>query len=1782
MQNIYNIFCFWAMTSKLLYGKIWGLFAFVVLIEDYLFRWCVVAVVMKNGKNGIKSYYDFKGSDKNTIKYKRSVIVGLKLSKPLFSWPKDKERLLGIINTYLSYVELSKIDRVAESMETKSLVDALVSASEEEAESNEVAKDSEPSAEAKDSEAGAEGETSEKEGDGSQAEEEGSEEKSATEEPDEPVYENVKEETIIDEGEYAEVPDQLYDVENCSAKVLGNIVRILNYRSKIIRKIRLMRKANLDEEKVNAEIEKVVVYNIVLAKFLPILNKQETIDKVNLKSATRLFEDVCVEGYEEIPTQSNIENEIKKNKEDQDFDIVAALAYVGVTVDKDDYGYYTVKSYNNGRGIKYFIGKAEKSFALSKNHCHRFIDEFLNKPIEKRKFITPGQVFISYINEAEKSLGINSRSAVELTGLFGAMNSSKNTKQYFKDMIKKYSRNAQEWKDFQKLFEGEYYSNKESKDDLTNKIHIKQQAKRLVIGELFEEIINYGDILTHEQIGINDYRISDISRDFGLDFDLSGIDVNRTRIERLEDQTFRIINSMHGILQQLRAFTQDIIDNYTVDYLRKEKIFLLQQDDQNEFISKKKEYEDLIKKLSYDKGKDSASQIAYFQSQVDDLTQKIGNNDYVEAKNILLKSKNNFRILLINAKSQKEKCLIAIRDAKEKAQTLKKVLTIEEQIEIIREVLSTAPELVITFDRGKATSWTKHRVGEKAEKRQEPLTEVDRTIEETAAKISDESHQKIMQENLIREKVKKSQKEDRVKSVNAYINAYGSIVGNATGVGAFGGYMPNIPASVPSGGGSQVPTTTGPTFAPATMGMPKNTAVDPMPSGQPSMVSVAGGESGSIATPRNIASLHTEPQLFGAGQSSASAGGNMSRYENAPSGASGVVGQSAPINTQTTSVAQPVAPQVVGQGVQYPQMPTSMPMYAGMMPNMMGGMVPPMMSQQGMPNYNNDYQNFDYVSDGIEPCVLPYVVGYESKGVTKYGNMLERYATMDRYKFLLTTNNNALYTYIETKQQQIQTPEQVISDLHIRYLKNAMSKSGLGTLDSNLATFDYNADERRFLSQYVPQNLIDIVISDYKELIESIDFQLLKDLIEHKFAGTLENYIPDDIKSDMVTCANMVASVVKVIMSDSQIKKTYEAYSSKMKQAYIDELIGQIESNQVPTVKLDTEDVYSRILDYVSFSIKGQNVIIQSEDAKDSGLGTYPRSVFFKQKENADIALRSGKILSYEQNEIITTRNEPSLGDEKIVNLFGVLYKFNGAYNKLLLKLKPYTLTGGVKFMENLVDAINEKLDMKVTVLNQDKKKNTVSLVKFASKEKEKVLQDEDKVFDYEDDNWFVRKGFVLNKNKIRDYYLLIAFGFKYGLDRTKEKLKQDFYSNNILSLNKINETFKDLPEDMVSLITSVIRDVMMSNCERVIDYIDFVNDRFSTIINKMLYINRMIIESNNFDKKDKNEKLETLLALDLDFVTKAEDIIAPHPEIYSTTDEIEHYESLYLYYSLTQLFDKMSGDERFVTKELTEYFEELKRKFRSKLLGKIRDKISLNGYEQDLAKYFELKLDNVKDIEMGGEDKVEEISEEEKKSIVKLKNIDVIFKGILDGYKKAIKSESNAYVLDQMKEVTEVLEYIGELPGPKSPEKDLEIALPNNQTIICNVKGFLQQYLFRFIVDKEHELGPFAYVVSELVEHEEMSDTVKNIEIVANKLNAPELGINLIAKFSSINISNNGNVLKIGDNISTVVETINRLKTPTDQQKALNRDVFYKEGVAGVQEIFSQYFNRLKLENMD
>ncbi len=1630
-----------------------------------------MALIMKNGKI-FKNCFAKYASDKNGNHEKHTMFVGNKLDGKLVAWPTNKDRLLYIINYQLSKVELEKLDLMTDEKDNK-MPDYT---SEDGVERVEVFH---------------------------------------APESEEESVEEVEEELDdgIDESEYIDLPDSLYEVEGCSEKVLRNIVKILSYRSTVIRDIRRLRKAKESIDRINHEIEKVVVYNIVLGKYIPILCKQGIIDKVNLKTATKLFEEVCIDGYQELPLHSGVESEIKKNKEKQDFDIVAAMSYCGVSVDKDDYGFYSVKSFNNGRGIKYFIGKTHKTFVLSKASCKKFVNEFLNNPIEKRKFITPGQVFISYINEAEKSLGINTRTAEELDGLFGEENNRKNTKQYFKDVIKKFSRNSHDWKDYQKTFETEYYANKLDKDSV-NTMHIKQQAKRLVIGELFENFVNHDEILSQDQIAISDYRVSDISKDFGMTINIDGMEVDKVVIEMLEDQSFRLLSKIHATVQQMRGFTQDIIDNYTVDYLRKEKIFLLQQEDQKEYIAKKKEYEDLIKKTSYDKGKDSETQAKYFQNQINELVQKIGCQEYVESKEALLLSKNNYRILLINAKSQKEKVKIAIKEAQEKAEKDNQEFTIDDKLRIMKEVLSVAPELIVTFDRGKATSWAKHKLGEKVDKLQEPLNEVDRVIEETAARISDESHQKILQENMIREKANRSQKEERIRSANAYNAAYGSLMGNAMGVGAYSEPIQNV----------DIPTT--PTFAPQ---VNNGNVIPQQPQGYAPMAQMpqAGMMGGNVNIVNGMMPISNMPQ--------------QSIYQGQPQ--------------QQGSVGNMYSPAMMGM----PQMP-----------------------MQSAPAYSEDYQTFDGVAESIEPCVIPYIVGYEEKGITVYGNMMERYAVMDRYKFLLTTNNNLLYTYLEGMKEKNATVEQIIADIHTRYLKNAMTKSSVNLKGVNLKSFNYKKDVRVFLTNNIAQNLVDLVLSDYNEFLETIDIELLRDLIQHKMSGDLESYIPEDVKSSIVKATNMIGSVIKAIMSDNQIRKTYDAYSNKMKQTYISSLIGKIDGGEIPSINLESEQMYDRILDYLSFSIKGQNVIIESDDAKNSGFETYPRSIYFRQKENADQALRAGKTLTFEQNEIITTRNEINLqsNEMKVINLFGTLFKFNGQYNKLLLKLKPMVLTGSVKFMENLIDALNENVELQAIVEEENKpqEEEKVPVIRFASKSKEQEAVSDTKAYDFEDDNWYVKKGFVLNKDKAKEYYLQLAFGFKYGLDKTKKQLKEDFYTDNILSLSKINEKFKDMPPEMISIITSVIREIMMARCERVVDLISYMNNDSSMQINKMLYINRVLLQSKNFNKKSETEKVDALYSLDKDFNYKSEDLVTPHPEIYSSNAEIEKYQGLYQMYGLMELFNTLGTDERFITSEIETYFGDLKKKFRSELLAMIREKKPMNGYEQELAKYFELKVNSIKDID-DKDDEQEDIMQKfaGPAKLVKIKNIDVIFKGIYEAYNNAIEKENDEFILDYMREVGEVLSVVGEMPGEENDEKDLEITLPNNQCIKCNIKGFLQQYLFRYIVNKDNELGPLAYVVDELVNQTELPDCIQNIATIAEKVNSEELGINLIAKFSSISLSNSGNILKIGDTITTVLDVINRLKSPEDQEKALARDVFYREGVQGVEDLFEEYFNRLK-----
>ena len=79
-----------------------------------------MTILKKNGNRKIKNYFDYRGDSPATLKHKRGVLASLKLDTPLFSWPKDKLTLLGIINTYLANLQPAKLDKeVAEEKKEK-------------------------------------------------------------------------------------------------------------------------------------------------------------------------------------------------------------------------------------------------------------------------------------------------------------------------------------------------------------------------------------------------------------------------------------------------------------------------------------------------------------------------------------------------------------------------------------------------------------------------------------------------------------------------------------------------------------------------------------------------------------------------------------------------------------------------------------------------------------------------------------------------------------------------------------------------------------------------------------------------------------------------------------------------------------------------------------------------------------------------------------------------------------------------------------------------------------------------------------------------------------------------------------------------------------------------------------------------------------------------------------------------------------------------------------------------------------------------------------------------------------------------------------------------------------------------------------------------------------------------------------------------------------------------------------------------------------------------------
>ena len=200
-----------------------------------------MALLKKNGKRIIKNYFDYHKDSDAVLKHKRGIVSQMKLDTPLFSWPKDKVMLLSIINTYLANYHLDKMSDHLDEIEK-----------EQEAKDVDL-KDAETPT---DENANAEGENN------------SAEKKEESDEFEPATYDIDYQEEInyIDESEYIELPDQIHDIENCTAKMLGCIIRILNARGRVLKKIKIMKETRLSAEEVSEEIEKVVVYNIVLAK----------------------------------------------------------------------------------------------------------------------------------------------------------------------------------------------------------------------------------------------------------------------------------------------------------------------------------------------------------------------------------------------------------------------------------------------------------------------------------------------------------------------------------------------------------------------------------------------------------------------------------------------------------------------------------------------------------------------------------------------------------------------------------------------------------------------------------------------------------------------------------------------------------------------------------------------------------------------------------------------------------------------------------------------------------------------------------------------------------------------------------------------------------------------------------------------------------------------------------------------------------------------------------------------------------------------------------------------------------------------------------------------------------------------------------------------------------------------------------------------------------------------------------------------------------------------------
>ena len=92
--------------------------------------------------------------------------------------------------------------------------------------------------------------------------------------------------------------------------------------------------------------------------------------------------------------------------------------------------------------------------------------------------------------------------------------------------------------------------------------------------------------------------------------------ITEFRKPQIEDVSFRTVSALHNTLQELRSYNQDITDEISLDYMMKNRIYRVLDEQRKEYEEKKKDYEKQIAKLSKNPDCKSRYRLCVFQKQL--------------------------------------------------------------------------------------------------------------------------------------------------------------------------------------------------------------------------------------------------------------------------------------------------------------------------------------------------------------------------------------------------------------------------------------------------------------------------------------------------------------------------------------------------------------------------------------------------------------------------------------------------------------------------------------------------------------------------------------------------------------------------------------------------------------------------------------------------------------------------------------------------------------------------------------------------------------------------------------------------------------------------------------------------------------------------------------------------------------------------------------------------------------------------------------------------------------